>query len=559
MKKTADPKKEIDPKTLRHKAEKALKDQSARIEELSRQDVKKLVTELGTHQIELEMQNEELRRVLSELDESRGKYADLYDFAPIGYFTLDDRGLIREVNQTGADLLGTTKRLLLNKSFSLFLPDENDKRVFWTHCKEVFLDPTRHSCKVRLEGIKRSSFAALLQSIAVQNDDGKPGFIRTSVTDISELKETEEALRTSEERYRMLVAGVQDYAIFMLDTQGRVFSWNEGAMRITGYSSEVVIGKHFSCFFTPEDLRIGKPAKELKAAEGNGRYEDEGWQLHKDGSPFWANVVITALRDRKGRPLGFSIITRDLTERKNAEDTLRSANAALKRRTSELEAVNHELEAFAYTVSHDLKAPLRGIEGFTRALLEDYADRLDEGGRDYLKRVTSASQRMTQLIDAMMSMARLTSGELREKTVDLSSLAQVIARELKKKEPERQVEFLIAEKLSVNGDEDMLGIMLQNLIENSWKFTSKHTTAKIEFGTTEMDGKRVYFVRDDGAGFDMTYADILFMPFKRMHSDSEFPGVGIGLAIAQRIVMRHNGRLWAEAAPEKGATFYFTL
>ena len=163
MKKTANPKKEIDLKSLRKKAEKALKDQTARMEEISRQDVKRLVTELGTHQIELEMQNEELRRAMAELDESRGKYADLYDFAPIGYFTLDERGLIREVNQTGADLLGTTKRLLLNKSFFLFLPDENDKRLFRTQCKEVFLVPTRHSCEVRLEGKKHSSFAALLQ------------------------------------------------------------------------------------------------------------------------------------------------------------------------------------------------------------------------------------------------------------------------------------------------------------------------------------------------------------------------------------------------------------
>jgi light-regulated signal transduction histidine kinase (bacteriophytochrome) len=206
-----------------------------------------------------------------------------------------------------------------------------------------------------------------------------------------------------------------------------------------------------------------------------------------------------------------------------------------------------------------LKAPLRSIQGFSQALLEDYGGRLDQTGKDYLMRVHSASQRMTQLIDAMLNMARLTRGELHEYVVDLSSLAQIIAHELQKQNPERHVEFIIADNVKACCDQTMMQVMLHNLLDNAWKFTSNHETAKIEFGVVERDGKTVFFVKDDGAGFDMKYADKLFSPFKRFHSESEFPGIGIGLAIAHRIVMRHGGKIWAESAPNKGATFYFTL
>jgi PAS domain S-box-containing protein len=424
--------------TLRAAARAKLRKQTDRLRELSNQDLKYLITELGTTQIELEMQNEELRKAQVELEASRNRYADLYDFAPLGYFTLDSRGLIQEVNQTGSDLLGITKRLLANKPFSLVLAREADRSAFRAHIEDVFLAQTRRMCEVGLKKMKGPPLHVRLQSIAAEDSDGKAVSIRTAVTDISDLKQAEEALQ--------------------------------------------VVNKK-----------------------------------------------------------------------------LQAANAELKHRTYELEGVNRELEAFSYTVSHDLKAPLRSIEGFAQAVLEDYADRLGEAGKDYLTRVHSASRRMAQLIDAMLDMSRLTRGELRERVVDLSSLAQVIVHDLQKKEPERRVEFLIAEKLKVNGDPAMLQVVLENLMENAWKFTGRHAAAKIEFGAVDMDGNRVYYVRDDGAGFDPAYADKLFMPFKRLHSTAEFPGLGIGLAIAHRIISRHNGRMWAEAAPEKGATVFFTL
>jgi signal transduction histidine kinase len=258
-----------------------------------------------------------------------------------------------------------------------------------------------------------------------------------------------------------------------------------------------------------------------------------------------------------GRSLRYAI------ERKRAEVELQKYRDHLEelvvQRTTELTAVNKELESFSYSVSHDLRAPLRSIDGFSQALLEDYSDKLDEKGKDYLHRARTAAQRMSQLIDDLLSLSRVTRSEMRHETVDLSTLARKVTTELQKTQPGRHVEFVITEGLTVNGDTALLRVALENMLGNAWKFTGKQPKARIEFGVTHHEGKPTYYVRDDGVGFDMTYVGKLFAPFQRLHSNDEFPGTGIGLATVQRIILRHGGKVWAEGTVGKEATFYFTL
>lgn len=228
-------------------------------------------------------------------------------------------------------------------------------------------------------------------------------------------------------------------------------------------------------------------------------------------------------------------------------------------RTTQLAATNRELEAFAYSVAHDLRAPLRSIDGFSLALLEDCAGKLDSDGKDYLGRVRTATQRMSVLIDDLLNLSRVARSEMQKERLNLSVVARSVAAELQKGEPDRQVEFVIDENLFANGDLRLLRVAIENLLGNAWKYTARHSRARIEFGRSGHEGRTVYFVRDDGAGFDPQYADRLFGAFQRLHSNSEFPGTGIGLATVQRIICRHGGEIWAEAAVEKGATFFFTL
>jgi light-regulated signal transduction histidine kinase (bacteriophytochrome) len=244
---------------------------------------------------------------------------------------------------------------------------------------------------------------------------------------------------------------------------------------------------------------------------------------------------------------------------REANDQLSTANANLQQAKAATEAVNRELEAFSYSVAHDLRAPLRSIDGFSLALLEDCADVLDDAGKQHLRFVREAAQDMAALIDGLLSLSRVTRSELRREMVDLAELARSILAQFRRVTPDRDVETVVAEELAAEGDARLLRGLLENLLGNAWKFTGRRATARIEVGLTQSGGERTYFVRDNGAGFDMAYAGKLFGTFQRLHLSSEFEGSGIGLATVQRIVHRHGGRVWAESAVGRGATFYFTL
>jgi light-regulated signal transduction histidine kinase (bacteriophytochrome) len=285
--------------------------------------------------------------------------------------------------------------------------------------------------------------------------------------------------------------------------------------------------------------------------------------IHKNGSVVWVDFGSALRRDKEGNPLYFVTTLNDITRRIQAEEEIRRLNAELEQRvaerTAQLTAANQELEAFSFSVSHDLRAPLRRLAGFSTILLQDYAGQLDEQGQHYLTRIQESSNHMGQLINDLLKLSRVTRADFSRQPLDLSSLAQRIAAELQSASPLRRVELDITANMLVQGDENLLKILLENLLDNAYKFTIQREQAAIQVGVLEQEGRPVYFVRDNGAGFDMDSADRLFSPFQRLHSETEFPGTGIGLATVKRIIHLHGGRVWAESAVDKGAAFYFTL
>ena len=365
-------------------------------------------------------------------------------------------------------------------------------------------------------------------------------------------------LKSAELPYRTLIEEMREGAA-TLAADDTIIYCNHGFARMLKMPLEKVIGAKIESLVPPEDLAALE--KLLRQARAGNSSRGEVTMRTGDGIPVPTYISINTMRMEGISTL--YIVAIDLTERRQAEEEIKKLNIDLERRvierTSELEAVNRELEAFSYSVSHDLRAPLRSIDGFSLALLEDYSGRLDEQGKDYLQRVRSASQRMSRLIDDLLMLSRVTRREMKHEKIDLSAIASEVAAELKKREPQRKVDFIIQTGLIANGDAELLRIVLENLIGNAWKFTSKNPDARIEFGATEHDGEHVYFVRDNGVGFDMAYADKLFVPFQRLHAADEYPGTGIGLATVKRIVLRHGGSVRAYAEPGKGAAFYFTL
>jgi PAS domain S-box-containing protein len=386
----------------------------------------------------------------------------------------------------------------------------------------------------------------LLNARQIQRVLGKERIILLAIEDITERREVEEAHR----RLAAIVESADD-AIIGKDLVGTIVSWNSGAEVVYGYNAKEVIGKSISLL-----MPSGQPDeyKELliKRLSGEHIRNYETKRRRKDGQIIDVSLTISPVKDTSGKILGDSTVARDITDKKKLEIAVVKARDAA-------EAANKELEAFSYSVSHDLRAPLRGIDGFSQALLEDYQEKLDDTGKSYLDRVRKAAKHMAHMIDDMLKLSRVTRSEFQDESVDLSNLVRAISEKLQQNNSDRTVDVIIQEGVFVNGDPDLLKIALENLVDNAWKFKSREAQPQVEFGTIVKEGKTACFIRDNGVGFNMAYVGKLFGAFQRLHTTLEFPGTGIGLATVQRIINRHGGQIWAEAEVGKGATFYFTL
>ncbi|MCC6801415.1 MAG: PAS domain S-box protein [Anaerolineae bacterium] len=503
-----------------------------------------------------------LEQVRRQEDEKRmaveARLNRMLDTMAEAVISIDSSQTIIRFNQSAEHIFGYSAEETLGQPLDMLLPPD----VISRHAKYI-TDFATGSDITRGMGERHRALSARrkdgtifpIEASISRLTENERVILTVFLRDVTERHEAAAALRASEGRYQHTLDNMLE-GCQIISFDWRYVYVNESAARYGRTTREDLLGS------TVMEKYPGIEASEMYAMmkqcmdDRTTRLEEFEFQ-YPDGSVAWFEFSIQPV------PEGIFILSLDITERKEAERALQRLNEELEKRvnerTKQLQASNKELEAFTYSVSHDLRAPLRGIDGFSRALEEELADIVTPDGKRYIDRIRGASQRMGQLIDDLLDLSRLTRSEIRREQINLSEMAQQIAAELREQYPNQTVDFKVEDGLVTNGDARLMQVVMGNLLSNAWKYTSKQPQPQIEFGSADQNGRRTYFVRDNGVGFDMSYSDKLFGVFQRLHGANEFPGNGIGLATVQRIIHRHGGEIWADAAVNMGATFYFSL
>jgi PAS domain S-box-containing protein len=510
------------------------------------------------------------KRAEEQLRESEEDFRTLAEVVPQIVWMTDPEGKNTYFNQQWVDYTGMTLEESYGDGWNTpFHPD--DRQPAWDAWQRATQDDVPYALECRLRRADGAYRWWLIRGAPLRDESGTILKWFGTCTDIEEIKQTEHDLQQSQALLQAAMDRSQAGIAIADAPDGRLRYVNQAGLFIRGGSEAEVVDQvdaaryveswhilhHDGTAYADDEVPLARAVLhgETSEAEFIIRRDD-----HED------RVVLARaapIRDEEGMVTAGVVVFHDITERKQAEEEVRRLNRELEQRvvsrTAQLEAANRELESFAYSVSHDLRAPLRAIDGFTQMVIEDAGERLEAADLEHLGRARGAAQRMASLIDDLLVLSRASRTDLVRRGVDLSALAEEVAAELREAEPERSVDLAVMPGMEVTADPTLLRVIVSNLLGNAWKFTSRHETARIEVGETDAAGERAFFVRDDGAGFDLAKARHLFGAFQRFHAPEEFDGSGIGLATVQRLVARHGGRLWAEAEVEKGATFSFTL
>ena len=536
----------------------------------------RLYQELQVHQIELEMQNEELRRARDELEAERERYFDLYDLAPIGYLTISGKGLILEANLMAAALLGAARGSLVKQSLTRFILPE-DHHIFSLHCKLLFETGAPQVCELRVQRQDGTKIWVSMEAATAQNEEDGAPVCRAMIRDITERKQMEET------QLFLLQSGYADESFF--DSLARYLARSLAMDYVCidrllgdGLTAQTVAvyfdGKFednvaYALKDTPCGAAVGKMIccfpKEVRHLFPRDVVLQEMVAESYVGTTLWSSkgqpIGLIAVIGRKPllNPRLAEAILKLVAVRAAGELERKDAETELKERTLQLEYLNQELESFSYSISHDLKVPLRAIDGFSRMIVQKYGDKLAEDGTRLFNTIRSNAQMMNTLIDDLLSFSRVSRKDMNMTEIDMASLAGGVWNEIRAACPDRELDVKFVKILPGFGDQALIRQVLLNLFSNAVKFTGNRKPGIIEMDSYTESDNVVYRLKDTGVGFDMRYYDKLFGVFQRLHSAEEFEGTGVGLATVKRIINRHGGKVWAEGEVDKGATFYFSL